>query len=221
MPYRIAGKFGGGKAWRIGHLEILARKSLANVDDLLDGTRVWWDLIGEWLIILPNLPNSPNFSPTTLSRYTVLPQLIATLNNYAYSLPSLANVDWSAFQSAFCWPCKSMNGEMVPMEGSRCGSGDLIWLPLSVHICLGLVLEYWSFVGTCTHHSYSRLYYLCHLAYLFKLLPPPTPPPCPSHPPPYVHWPNINEFHEKIHQKLVKTSHYLLAWLVVQKLIDN
>ena len=25
--YHIAGKFGGGKAWRIGHLEVLARKS--------------------------------------------------------------------------------------------------------------------------------------------------------------------------------------------------
>ena len=35
--YHIAGKFGGGKVWRIGHLEVLARKSLANVDDLLDG----------------------------------------------------------------------------------------------------------------------------------------------------------------------------------------
>ena len=34
--YRIAGKFGGRKVWRIGHLEVLARKSLANVDDLED-----------------------------------------------------------------------------------------------------------------------------------------------------------------------------------------
>ena len=36
FQYRIAGKFGGGKVWRIGHLEVLARKSLANVDDLED-----------------------------------------------------------------------------------------------------------------------------------------------------------------------------------------
>ena len=28
--YCIVGKFGGGKAWRIGNLEVLARKSLAN-----------------------------------------------------------------------------------------------------------------------------------------------------------------------------------------------
>ena len=48
--YRIAGKFGGGKVWRIGHLEVLARKSLANVDDLLDGAlslKIWQVLIGE------------------------------------------------------------------------------------------------------------------------------------------------------------------------------
>ena len=47
MHYRIAEKFGGGKAWRIGHLEVLVRKSLVNVDDLLDGARVWRVLIGE------------------------------------------------------------------------------------------------------------------------------------------------------------------------------
>ena len=45
--YHIAGKFGGGKAWRIGHLEVLARKSLVNVDDLLDGVWVWRVLIGK------------------------------------------------------------------------------------------------------------------------------------------------------------------------------
>ena len=32
--YRIAGKFGGGKVWRIGHLEVLAKESLANIEDL-------------------------------------------------------------------------------------------------------------------------------------------------------------------------------------------
>ena len=31
--YRIAGKFGGGKVWRIGHLEVLAKESLANIED--------------------------------------------------------------------------------------------------------------------------------------------------------------------------------------------
>ena len=76
--------------------------------------------------------------------------------------------------NAFSQPCKSTTSEMAPMEGSKFGSGDLIWLPLSVHICLGLVVEYRPFVGTCTRHSYLKLYYLCLLASLFNLLPPPT-----------------------------------------------
>ena len=44
-------------------------------------------------------------------------------------------------------------------------------------------------MGACTRHSYSKLYYLCLLSSLNKLVPPPTPPP-------NEHWPNINEFHE-------------------------
>ena len=43
--YRIAGKFGGGKVWRIGHLEVLARKSLANVVELVDGACLFPDLL--------------------------------------------------------------------------------------------------------------------------------------------------------------------------------
>ena len=34
-------------------------------------------------------------------KFILLPQLIATLNNYACSLPPLANVDWSAFPECF------------------------------------------------------------------------------------------------------------------------
>ena len=51
----------------------------------------------------------------------LLPQLIATLNNYNYacSLPPLANVNWSASPECFFWPCKSMTGEMAPLEGSN------------------------------------------------------------------------------------------------------
>ena len=52
-------------------------------------------------------------------KFILLPQLIATLNNYACSLPPLANVDWSAFPECFCRPCKSTTGEMVPKEGSK------------------------------------------------------------------------------------------------------
>ena len=122
---------------------------------------------------------------------------------------------WTGLLSlnAFCRPCKSTTGEMAPKEGSRL---DPIWLPLSVHICLGLVVEYWPFVGACTRHSYSKFYYLCLLSSLIKLFPPPTPPLRPSCPPPNIHWPNINEFHQKNHKKLAKTSHCLLVRLVVQ-----
>ena len=125
---------------------------------------------------------------------------------------------WTGLLSlnAFCRPCKSTTGEMAPKEGSRLAVGDLIWLPLSVRICLGLVVEYWPFVDACTRHSYSKLYYLCLLSSLIKLLPPPTPPLHPSHPPPNIHWPNINEFHQKNRKKLAKTSHCLLVGLVVQ-----
>ena len=34
-------------------------------------------------------------------KFILLPQLIATLNNYACSLPPLAKVDWSAFPEWF------------------------------------------------------------------------------------------------------------------------
>ena len=52
-------------------------------------------------------------------KFILLPQLIVTLNNYACSLPLVAYVDWYAFQGAFCRPCKSTTGEMVPNEGSN------------------------------------------------------------------------------------------------------
>ena len=91
-------------------------------------------------------------------KFISLIQLI--VNSYACSLPLLANNLQTdlLFQSAFCQPCKSTTGEMAPKEGSNLVySGELIWLPLSVHICLDLVLEYCPFVGACTCHSYSKL----------------------------------------------------------------
>ena len=54
-------------------------------------------------------------------KFILLPQFIVTLNNYACSLPSLANVDWSAF--AFFQLCKFTTSEMVPMEGSNLAGG--------------------------------------------------------------------------------------------------
>ena len=52
-------------------------------------------------------------------KFILSPQLIVSLNNYACSLPPLANVNWSVFQSAFYWPCIYMTGELVPMTSSK------------------------------------------------------------------------------------------------------
>ena len=145
---------------------------------------------------------------------------IATLINYGCSLPPLANVDWSVFPEGFLLMMLIYDWWNGPKGGLQFGCGDLIWLPLSVHVCLDLVVEYWPFVGTCTYHSYSKLFYLCLLSSLFKLLLSLTPSPCLSRLLLYICWPNINQWILwKNHQKLVKTSHYPLARLVVQKLI--
>ena len=84
--------------------------------------------------------------------FILMPQLIATLNNYGCSLFPLANVNWSGFLSTFCWQSKSTTGEVAPMEGSELAVG--IWY--GSH-CLGLVVQYWPFVGTCGCHSHSKL----------------------------------------------------------------
>ena len=50
-------------------------------------------------------------------KFILLPHLIATVNHYAYSLPTLmANVSWSAFQSAFGQQYKSITHEIIPMK---------------------------------------------------------------------------------------------------------
>ena len=92
--------------------------------------------------------------------------------------------------------------------GLQFGSGDLVWFPLSVDICLGLVVEYWPFVGTCTHHSYSKLDYLCHLASLFKL-------------DSLVHTGPILMNPFKKSSKTGENQPLSTCQLVVQKLIDN
>ena len=132
-------------------------------------------------------------------KFILLPQLVATLNSYACSLPPLANVDWSTFPECFCQPCKSTTGEIVQKEGSNWLWGPDMAPTVSARLsrpCSGILV----FVDACTCHSYSKLYYLCLLSSLIKLLPPLTPPPRPSRPPPNIHWPNINVFHEKNHK---------------------
>ena len=62
-----------------------------------------------------------------------------------------------------------------------------------------LVVEYWPIVGECGCYSYSRLYHYVILLLCFSLChhPPPSIPRLfpPAHP--HIHWPNINELHEK------------------------
>ena len=59
---------------------------------------------------------------------------------------------WTGLLSlnAFCRTCKSTTGEMAPKEGPKLAVGTRYG---SVHVYLGLVVEYWSFVGACTRHS--------------------------------------------------------------------
>ena len=130
------------------------------------------------------------------------------------------------FQSALCRLCKSMNYAdyinpwLVIWHQRR----PPIWLwghdmaPIgSACLSIGIVVEYWPFVGTCTHHSSTKLYYLCLLASLLTLLLPPTPPLCSSH----LYHPCAPPTHPLIYAgpilmhsiqemwKLVRISHYL------------
>ena len=76
-------------------------------------------------------------------KFILLPQLIATLNNYACSLPPLANVYWSAFLECFLLTMKIHYWGNGAKGGIQFGFGDLILHPMSAHICLGLVVECW------------------------------------------------------------------------------
>ena len=91
---------------------------------------------------------------------------VCTLNNYACSLPQWLMSTCLLLRSAFFQPCKSMTGKMMPMKGC---SGDLILLPLSAHLCPGLVVEYKQFVGAYGRHSHSKLYHCVILLLCFSL----------------------------------------------------
>ena len=68
-------------------------------------------------------------------KFILLPQL---KDNYASSLPPLAIVNWSAFPECFFLMLLILDCEMAPMDRR---AGHLIWLPLSVHVSLGLVVK--------------------------------------------------------------------------------
>ena len=127
----------------------------------------------------------------------LLSQPISTLNNYTCSLPPLDIVDWCAFPECFCWLCKYNTGEMVPKDGFQLSCRDLIWLPLSVHVCLGLVVEYWPFLETCTVHIIPTLTsIICVILLLCLSFCHHQPHPHTSGPTPYIYSLNINEFNE-------------------------
>ena len=67
------------------------------------------------------------------------------------------------FQSAFCWPCKTIFGKMVPIAGSKstvetwyfCHSQYTMSSP-----CSG-ILAHSGYITTCGHHGHSKLCHSC------------------------------------------------------------
>ena len=133
--------------------------------------------------------------------FILLSQLIATLNNYIYRHVHCPHWLMSTGLFARVLLADHLNPWLVKWHQRRAPMwqrGSDKAPTVSAHLSiLGLALEYWPFVGTCTCHSYSTLYHLYHLASLFKFLILLTPPSCPSCLSPYICWPSINEFHEK------------------------
>ena len=99
-------------------------------------------------------------------KFILLFQLIATLNNYTCLLPPLANFNWYVSPECFIRPCKSMAGEMAPMEVSNLAVGT--WY-CSHCQSIGLVVEYLPFVGACGRHSHSKPYQYVILLLCFNL----------------------------------------------------
>ena len=77
-------------------------------------------------------------------KFILLPQVRATLNNYACLLPPLANVNWSVIPQCFLSTtyCKLITGEMVPMEESKMAGRTDIVITVSIHLsnpCSGIL----------------------------------------------------------------------------------
>ena len=131
-------------------------------------------------------------------KFILLPQLIATLNNYACTLPPLANVNCSAFPSAFA---DHVNSQLVKW----CQWRALIWQQgpytgpiISTHLSLNLVEEYRSIVGTCRHFSHSKLnsaiYVILPLCFSLCYHPPTAAPFLPNI---LICWPSTDAFLDK------------------------
>ena len=129
----------------------------------------------------------------------LLPQLMATLAKYVTMQVNC--LYWLMltglfFQSAFI---NIVNPRLVKWHKRRTPiwqQGPFMASTISVHLFC-FVVEYWPFVGKCGCHGHSKLYCLCLLA-SFLAFATTHPFPYPSHPPLYICWPNINEFHENI-----------------------
>ena len=110
-------------------------------------------------------------------------------NNYACSLPPLANgCFWVRFAD-------HVNPQL--MKWHQWKAPIWLWEPdmaPTVYVRLVLVMEYCPFVGTCTLNSTICVILLLCLSFCHQ---PPHPHTSPARPS-YVHWPNINEFHDKI-----------------------
>ena len=140
------------------------------------------------------------------------------LNNYACSLPPLANINWSAYQDCFF-------NHVNPLLVTWCQWSAPIWqwgpdiaCTVSMHLsrpCSGIL----AFMGECASRSHSKLCHcvilllclsLCHhLPHLCGL---------PTHLLIYTGQILIKSMKMS---KLAKINYYLLARLVVQNLIDN
>ena len=144
--------------------------------------------------------------------------LIATINNYAYSLLPLANIDWSASPECFFLTMLIHNWWNGQNKGLQLGRGDLILLPLLAHVCPGLVVEYWLFVGACGCHSHSKLYQSVILLLCFSLchhLPPY------SSRPPFLVYINAWRLIEMFSSVTSYKSQYVFNWVAFQMHRNN
>ena len=125
-------------------------KSVQFSESTSKGFAVWCFSAQYWYLHLKNSMYVTEQKPVIFTyklKFILFPQLIATLNNYACSLPPLICFSRIFFADhVYSWLVK-----WCQLRAPICG--DLVWLPLSVHVCLGPVVEYWPFVGTCGYHS--------------------------------------------------------------------
>ena len=116
-------------------------------------------------------------------KFIVLPQLIATLNNYACHCLYWLMLTGLLYQNAFCRSCKSATGEMAPKEGSKLVVGT--WYSSHCQCtsaCLGLVVDWISALCGCMYTSWLLWTLATISVFLFLCL-------SFCHYPPHIHTP--------------------------------